>query len=380
VKKALAFLFMLAIVGLGALLIWSREGPSQAAAPVPSSPSNPDAAAGLHEAMWYERLAGDLVHCTLCPNNCRLPDGQIGLCRVRKNIGGKLYALSYGALAAAHVDPVEKKPFYHVLPGSRAYSIATPGCNLRCLFCQNWEISQAFPWQVRTTSASPQDVVADAVRSGSQSIAFTYSEPTIFYEYMLDIAKLAREKGLKTLVVSAGYINPEPLKALLPFIDAYKVDFKAFNPEFYTNLTGGSRDPVLEAMKIIRASGVWLEIVNLLVTGQNDSEDEVRQLARWVKENLGDDVPLHFSRFHPMHKLQNLPPTPVETVLRARRIALAEGLKYVYTGNIPAADGDSTRSPRSGQIVIERKGYFVLRNDLQDGVAPDGERIPGLWQ
>ena len=197
---------------------------------------------------------------------------------------------------------------------------------------------------------------------------------------MLDIAKLAREKGLKTLVVSAGYINPEPLKALLPFIDAYKVDFKAFNPEFYTNLTGGSRDPVLEAMKIIRASGVWLEIVNLLVTGQNDSEDEVRQLARWVKENLGDDVPLHFSRFHPMHKLQNLPPTPVETVLRARRIALAEGLKYVYTGNIPAAEGDSTRSPRSGQIVIERKGYFVLRNDLQDGVAPDGERIPGLWQ
>ncbi|HAL92466.1 MAG TPA: AmmeMemoRadiSam system radical SAM enzyme [Verrucomicrobia bacterium] len=375
-RKILAFLFLVAVVGSAAWLVVSREraGCAEAAPPSAATPGD------LHEALWYEKLAGGLVRCMLCPHSCRLPEGRIGRCRVRQNVGGKLYSLSYGRLATAHVDPIEKKPFFHVLPGSRAYSIATPGCNLRCLFCQNWEISQMYPWEVRTSKASPEQVVAEALRSGAESIAFTYSEPTIFYEYMLDIAKLAQAKGLKTLVVSAGYIQPEPLQALLPHIDAYKVDFKAFNPEFYTELTGGSRDPVLQAMKTIRASGVWLEVVNLLVTGQNDGEEEVRQLARWVRENLGDDVPLHFSRFHPMHKLANLPPTPIERVIRAREIAIEEGLKNVYTGNIPAAEGDSTYSPTTGEIVIERKGYYVVRNHLTNGLAPDGEKIPGIWR
>ena len=378
-KKALAFLFLLAVVGSAALWIYSREraGCAGTAEPLAATPND---ANGLHEAAWYEQLAGGLVHCQLCPNSCRLPEGQIGLCRARKNVAGKLYSLSYGHVAAVHVDPIEKKPFFHVLPGETAFSLATPGCNMRCLFCQNWEISQAFPWEVATTATTPEQVVAAALRSGARAIAFTYSEPTIFFEYMLDIAKLAKANGLKTLVVSNGYIQPEPLKELLPFIDAYKVDFKAFDPKFYAALTGGSRDPVLQTMKTIRASGVWLEIVNLLVTGQNDGEEEVRQLARWVKENLGDDVPLHFSRFHPMHKLSNLPPTPVEKVVRAREIAIAEGLKFVYTGNVPAATGDSTYSPKTGQIVIERKGYFVVRNELADGVAPDGEAIPGIWK
>ena len=380
-KKLLAILFLLAVTGLAALLAWSREQAARAAAPAPLSESeSPAAAQGLHEAMWYESLAGGLVYCQLCPNSCRIPDGQIGLCRVRQNIGGRLYSLSYGRIAAQHVDPVEKKPFFHVLPGSRAFSLATPGCNLRCLFCQNWEISQAFPWEVSTRSATPEDVVEAALASGCASIAFTYTEPTIFYEYMLDIARLARPRGLKTLVVSAGYIQPGPLKELLPFIDAYKIDFKAFDPEFYTRLTGGSRDPVLETLKTIHASGVWLEIVNLLVTDQNDGEDQVRALARWVKDNLGSDVPLHFSRFHPMHKLSNLPPTPIDRVVRAREIALAEGLHYVYTGNIPFAPGDSTYSPQTGQKLIERQGYFVVTNHLVDGLAPDGERIPGIWK
>ncbi len=378
-KKVLATGFLLATVGLASLLLWARERPATAtAAPLPDAP--PGTPAGLHEAAWYETLVGGLVHCLLCPNSCRLPEGQIGVCRVRKNIGGTLYTLSYGQVAAMHVDPIEKKPFFHVLPGAQAFSLATPGCNLRCLFCQNWEISQAFPGEVRTRTMTPEEVVAAALDSGAQAIAFTYTEPTIFYEYMLDIAKLAKARGLKTLVVSAGFISPGPLEELLPFIDAYKVDFKAFNPTFYTELTGGSRDPVLEAMKLIRRKGVWLEIVNLLVTGKNDSEAEVRQLARWVKENLGADVPLHFSRFHPMHKLQNIPPTPVETVLRARAIALEEGLPYVYTGNIPGSPGDSTYSPRTGQVVIERKGYYVLDNRLRDGVAPDGVVIPGVWK
>lgn len=375
-KKTFACLFLLAVVGWAARWIYSRErlpGAEASAAPAVAE-------GGLHEAMWYEKLAGGLVHCTLCPNSCRLPEGKIGLCRVRQNVGGKLYSLSYGQLAAVHVDPVEKKPFYHVLPGSQAFSLATPGCNLRCLFCQNWEISQAFPWEVRTTAATPEQVVAEALRSGAQSIAFTYSEPTIFYEYMLDVAKLAQAQGLKTLVVSAGYISPEPLQALLPHIDAYKVDFKAFDPAFYAELTGGNRDAVLQAMQIIRASGVWLEVVNLLVTGKNDDEEQVRALARWVKENLGDDVPLHFSRFFPMHKLASLPPTPIETVLRARKIAIEEGLKYVYCGNVPSDEGDSTHSPKTGQVVIQRKGYFVVRNELVDGVAPDGETIPGVWK
>ena len=378
-KKALAFLFLAAVVGSAAWVIVSRERAACAGAAEPPAAA-PGDASGLHEALWYEQSAGGLVHCQLCPNSCRLPDGRIGLCRVRKNVGGKLYSLSYGQVAAVHVDPIEKKPFFHVLPGERAFSLATPGCNMRCLFCQNWEISQAFPWEVATTATTPEQVVEAALRSGAKAIAFTYSEPTIFYEYMRDIAKLAKAKGLKTLVVSNGYIQPEPLKALLPFIDAYKVDFKAFDPKFYADLTGGSRDPVLQAMKTIRENGVWLEIVNLLVTGKNDGEEDVRALARWVKENLGDDVPLHFSRFHPQHKLMNLPPTPIETVVRAREIAIEEGLDFVYTGNVPGAAGDSTYSPRTGQIVIERKGYFVVRNELADGVAPDGEAIPGVWK
>ena len=377
--KVGAGLFLAAVVGMAAWLVFSGGGPSAAGPSAGSVASAPDAA-DRREALWWNSLPGGDVQCTLCPNACRLGDGQIGLCRVRQNIDGTLRSLSYGQVAAAHVDPVEKKPFYHVLPSSRAFSLATPGCNLRCLFCQNWEISQSYPWEVATRTVSPEEVVAAALQSGAESIAFTYSEPTIFYEYMLDIARLAQARGLKTLVVSAGFINPEPLRALLPHVDAYKIDFKGFDPAFYETLTGGSREPVLEAMKIIRESGVWLEVVNLLVTGHNDGEDDVRALARWVRDNLGADVPLHFSRFHPMHKLANLPPTPVETVLRARRIALDEGLRYVYTGNIPSAEGDSTRSPRSGEIVIERKGYHVIRNRLAGGVAPDGEPIPGVWK
>ena len=378
-KKVFATLFFLAVVGAAALLVFSRGRNAGAGTTEPAA-AIPGAGSGLREALWYEKLAGGLVHCRLCPNACRLPEGRIGRCRVRKNVGGTLYTLSYGQIAAVHVDPIEKKPFFHVLPGEKAFSLATPGCNMRCQFCQNWEISQSFPWEVATTPTTPEAVVAAALRSGAAAIAFTYSEPTIFYEYMLDIARLAKAKGLKTLVISNGYIQPEPLEALLPFIDAYKVDFKSFDPKFYADLTGGSRDPVLQTMKTIRARGVWLEIVNLLVTGQNDGEGQVRPLARWVKENLGDDVPLHFTRFHPMHKLANLPPTPVEKVVRAREIAIEEGLKFVYTGNIPGAAGDSTYSPKTGQILIERKGPFVVRNDLVNGVAPDGEPIPGVWR
>ena len=288
VKKFLALLFLVGVVGSAGWLVYSREkgAAAESAMPVP--------AGGAHPAMYYEKLAGDMVHCLLCPNSCRLSEGQIGTCRARKNVKGELVSLVYGQIASAHVDPIEKKPFFHVLPGTKAFSIATPGCNMRCLFCQNWEISQAFPWEVDTQKATPEQVVDEAIRTGCKSIAFTYTEPIIYYEYVLDIAKLAKKKGLKTVVVSNGYINPEPLRELLKYIDAYKVDFKAFNEQFYKELTGGSLDPVLQSMKIIRQQGVWLEIVTLLVPGKNDSDDEIRALAQWIHKNLGDDVPLHF--------------------------------------------------------------------------------------
>jgi len=372
-KKILAFLFLALIVGTSLYLVHSKEQAATAEESVVSSTN-------LHEAMYYRQRAGGIVRCELCPNFCSLSDGQIGICRARKNVGGKLYSLVYGKLAAVHVDPIEKKPFFHVLPGSQAFSIATPGCNMRCLFCQNWEISQAFPWEAQTQEASPEQVVEAALRSGAESIAFTYTEPTIYYEYMLDIAKLARASGLKTVVVSAGYINPEPLRALLPHIDAYKVDLKAFTQEFYNELTGGQLDSILETLKIIREEGVWLEIVTLLVPGQNDSPEEIRKLARWIMENLGPDVPIHFSRFHPQHKLRNLPPTPIETIIRARNIAMEEGLNFVYTGNVPYPPGETTFCPGSEEVAIQRRGHFLLKNNLRNGKCPDGETVPGVWK
>jgi pyruvate formate lyase activating enzyme len=372
IKKTLALLFLVLTVGTAVLVVYSRE--KSVVAETSHMGTN-----ALHEAMYYE-TRGDIVNCLLCPNACKLSDGQIGICRARKNVGGKLYSLVYGKIASMHVDPIEKKPFFHVLPGSQAFSIATPGCNMRCLFCQNWEISQAFPWEVQTQDATPEQIVDAAVRSGCPSIAFTYTEPVIYYEYVLDVAKLAKARGLKTVIVSNGYINQEPLKALLKYIDAYKVDFKAFNDQFYKELTGGDVKPVLESMKTIRQYGVWLEIVNLLVPGKNDSEKEIRDMAHWIHQNLGDEVPLHFSRFHPQHKLLNLPPTPVETVIRARQIAMEEGLKFVYTGNVPYPEGECTYSPKSGQVAIQRQSYFVVKNNLKNGMTPDGEKIPGVWE
>jgi pyruvate formate lyase activating enzyme len=223
-------------------------------------------------------------------------------------------------------------------------------------------------------------VVEAAVQSGSRSIAFTYSEPIIAYEYVRDVATVAREKGIKTLMVSGGYIEEEPLRELLKYIDAYKVDFKAFDDKFYREMTGGRLEPVLKTMKIIHESGVWLEVLNLLIPGKNDSDAAIRGLARWIHENLGDDVPLHFSRFYPMYKLLNLPPTPDETVIRARKIAMVEGLRYVYTGNIAYPEGESTYCPRSGEIAIERKGYFIVADNLKNGKCPDGEKVPGIWE
>lgn len=336
---------------------------------------------GLVEAKYYEDLGGDRVRCNLCPNYCILEPGQRGLCKVRKNIDGKLYSLVYGKPVTIHLDPIEKKPFFHVLPSAKVYSLATTGCNLACKYCQNWDIAQRFPEDVQYREMSPEEVVLEAKKVGAQGIAFTYSEPTVFYEYMLAIAKLAQKEGLKTVVVSAGFINPEPLKELLPYIDAYKIDLKAFDNETYRSLIGGRLEPVLETLQIIKEDPkTWLEIVNLVVPGYTDDLEEMKKMCAWIKDNLGPDVPVHFSRFHPMYKLQNLPPTPEETIKEARKICLEVGLHYVYTGNIPDEEGFTTYCPVCGKPIIVRKGYTVLENRIHDGKCEYcGAEIPGVW-
>lgn len=367
-KKFLAILFLLAIVASAGYLIYKKERYVQI------TQGNPQ------PAKYYETLDNDMVQCLLCPNLCILSKGQRGVCRVRQNINGQLYSLSYGNVASANLDPIEKKPFFHVLPGSKAFSIATAGCNLQCVFCQNWQISQVFPEDIQSQYMSPEQVVEQALASGAQSIAYTYSEPIIFFEYIIDIAKIARQKGLKNVVISAGYINEQPLRELCQYVDAIKIDLKAFKQSFYDKMTGGQIAPILRNLKIIQEQGVWLEIVNLVIPGENDSPEEIRQMAEWIKDNLGEEVPLHFTRFHPMYKLQNLPPTPEETLKKAREIALEIGLKYVYTGNIGNIAMESTYCPSSGALAIKRHGHFVLQNNLQDGLCLDGEKIPGVWK
>ena len=375
IKKLSAIFFLVIIICLAGFLIFRKEEAKKLVA------------SDLHQAKYYEVLNHNIVRCNLCPNRCILSEGQIGLCRARKNIEGELYSLVYGKVSSAHVDPIEKKPLYHVLPGAKAYSIATTGCNLQCKFCQNWQLAQVFPWEVQSADMPPEKVVQNALSAGAELIAFTYNEPTIFYEYMFDIAKLAKENGLKTVVISSGYINPEPLRELLPYIDAYKIDFKGFDNKFYQKWTNGTVEPVLETMKIIKQQGVWLEVVNLLIPGENDSEEDIKNLALWIKDNLGSEIPLHFSRFHPDYKMLNKPPTPIDTVKQARQIALNIGLKYVYTGNIYDPEGSTTYCPDSdlfeqaGQKAITREGFFIKINNLNgSGECADGGQIPGVWQ
>jgi len=300
---------------------------------------------------------------------------------VRENRDGKLYTFVYGNPCAVHVDPIEKKPFFHFLPGSFAFSIATAGCNLHCLYCQNWTISQLPPEETDNYELPPEEVVRYAQQTGSQSIAYTYAEPVAFYEYMLATARAGQAKGMKSVVVSAGYINPEPLRELCRVVDAIKIDLKGFNPRFYEEVCFATLEPVLKAIKTIHEEGVHLEIVNLVVPSLNDDLEQMRGLARWIMDNLGPDVPTHFTRFYPMYKLKYLPPTPVETLERARDIALEEGLHYVYIGNVPGHPGNHTYCPRCGKIVIRRMGFTVLENHIVEGKCEYcGNPIPGVWE
>jgi pyruvate formate lyase activating enzyme len=299
---------------------------------------------------------------------------------VREVRGETLYTLVYGRACAVHADPIEKKPFYHFLPGHLAFSVATPGCNLHCLYCQNWQISQQLPEDVESVDLPPEKTVAAAAGYECPVIAYTYSEPTIFYEYVLDTARLARAAGLRNVVVSAGYIEPEPLSELCRTVDAVKIDFKGYSREFYTRICSGTLSPVLEAMKRIHAAGVHLEIVTLVVPTLNDDAEQLKGLCRWIVQELGPDVPTHFSRFHPLYKLTHLPMTPVETLEQARDMAMEEGIRYAYVGNVPGHPGDNTHCHQCGKLIIRRLGFSVLERHLVDGQCEYcGQPIPGVW-
>jgi pyruvate formate lyase activating enzyme len=322
----------------------------------------------------------DFVKCQLCPRECIISDGKRGECGARENRGGQLHSVVYGNVCAVNVDPIEKKPFYHFLPGATAFSIATAGCNLHCLYCQNWSISQYRPDEVESTALSPEDVVLGAKRYASRMVAYTYTEPTVFFEYMLDTAWQARLNGLRNVVISAGYINPEPLRLLCRSVDAIKIDLKGLNEDFYREVCDGSLQPVLDALKTIAECGTHLEVVNLVVPTLNDDAEELRALSRWVVQELGPDVPLHFSRFHPEYRLNTLPSTPVETLERARDAAREAGVKYAYVGNVPGHEGNHTYCPGCGRIVVERQGYTVTAFRIMDGRCGFcGEPIAGVW-
>ncbi|MFC1539529.1 AmmeMemoRadiSam system radical SAM enzyme [Candidatus Latescibacterota bacterium] len=333
-----------------------------------------------HEAGFYEKLHDNLVRCALCPRECLIEEGARGFCGTRENSEGTLYSLVYGNVVAKQIDPIEKKPLYHFLPGSEAYSIATAGCNMTCKFCQNWQISQSKPEELRSSRMSPQDVAAEAVAYKSKSIAYTYNEPTVFTEFMYDCATEGNASGVRSVVISNGYINPEPLEKLCEVISAYKVDLKAFSDSFYRDITGGQRNAVLDTIKRLKKNGVWTELVHLTIPTLNDNDVDFRAMGDWLMAEIGPDIPVHFTRFHPTYRLLNLPVTPVSTLERARNILMEKGLKFVYVGNVPGHDGNSTYCPGCRRILIKRAGYSVDISGLKNGKCNNcGINIPGVW-
>lgn len=321
------------------------------------------------------------VQCKLCPKECIIHPGERGDCRVRFNLDGKLITLVYSHPCAIHVDPIEKKPLFHFYPGSDILSIATAGCNLHCKNCQNWQISQANPEDVPSYSFRPEDIVAIALSSNCNMIAYTYTEPLTFYEYTLDTSIIARAYGMKNVLVTAGYLNKRPLRRLYRYTDAANIDLKFFNDEMYRKITTANLKPVLDALVLAREMDVWLEITNLVMPTLNDNMDEIRKMCKWIKENLGEDVPLHFSRFYPHYLLRNLPPTPYSTLKRAYQVAKEVGLKFVYIGNVFGAKEESTYCPLCNSVLIKRVGYQILEYNIVKGRCKFcNEEIPGRWR
>ena len=351
---------------------------------LPDIPANPAAPDDLwkwsRRAIYYiETPKG--IKCKLCPQACELKEGETGDCRTRVVKDNKLYTIAYGNPCAIHIDPIEKKPLYHFLPASSAYSIATAGCNLACLNCQNWTISQLSPLETRNFDLMPDITVKECIKNKCQSIAYTYTDPIAFYEYTLDTAMIARQEGIKNVFISAGYINEAPLKEIAKYLDAANIDLKSFDNKIYEMLNAGTLEPVLETLKILRDEGVWLEITNLLVPTWTDDMDMIKKMCAWLVENGFENTPLHFSRFHPMYKLTNLPSTPHKTLKDAHAVALSEGMHYVYIGNVPGSGAENTICHHCGELVIERKGYRILSNNIRGGnCSKCGNPVPGVWE
>jgi len=335
----------------------------------------------VQKALYWNSVKNKAVQCQLCPRFCIIKQNETGNCKVRENVNGTLYSLVYGKACSSYIDPIEKKPLYHFLPSSNAYSISTAGCNLHCKHCQNWTISQASPENVSSLDLSPKTVVENALSGNCKSIAYTYTEPTVFYEYVLDTAKIAKKKGIKNVIVSNGFINKKPLIELCKYIDAANIDLKSISEKFYVDICEARLQPVLETLKILKEKKVWLEIANLIIPTLNDKESDIKKLIAWIKNNLGVDTPLHFSAFYPTYKLLHISPTKPEVLIKARKLALKAGLNFVYTGNILDNEGSTTFCPSCRKPIIMRKGFYVIENKLNKGKCPHcNEKIPGVWK
>jgi pyruvate formate lyase activating enzyme len=323
------------------------------------------------EARFYEKEKDQKVRCFLCSHHCLIKEGQRGICWVRENQGGVLYSLVYGKPIAHHVDPIEKKPLFHFLPGSRSFSLATAGCNFRCLFCQNADISQPRDQKtIRGEEVSPEEIVAAALSSGCRSISYTYTEPTIYFEYAQDIALLAAARGLKNVFVSNGYMTSQALEAIHPHLQAANVDLKPFREEFYKTQCGAKLAPVLDSLRLMKKLGIWVEVTTLIIPTLNDSMDELKELARFLAQELGPETPWHISRFHPTYRLTDLSITPVKTLQQAWEAGKEAGLRYVYTGNVPGDRGEKTYCYQCGHLLLDRYGFSILKNNLDQGACP----------
>lgn len=340
------------------------------------------------DALLYEKNDDSKVKCRLCNHYCTVPEGGLGICRVRKNIGGKFFSLNSDLLIAASVDPIEKKPLFHVAPSSYSYSIAAPGCNFRCLFCQNWVIAQEFPKKLSDPEfamngsrymADPDMIVKKALSSGCASISYTYTEPTVFFELVLASSRIASEKGLRNIMVTNGYMSPDALEMLSPFLDAANVDLKAYDDEFYKKYCGSRLGPVKNTLKLMKKNGIWVEITTLLIPGLNDDMGRLSDLASFIAEELGSETPWHISRFHPQYKMTDRSPTSPDLIAEARHIGLDKGLKYVYSGNLPGDEGENSFCGSCGDILIKRSGYRIDEIRIKNGKCLNcGDPFEGL--
>lgn len=333
----------------------------------------------MKEAAYYISNPDGTVVCTLCPHRCKIDEAKCGRCRSRMNRGGHLYSLAYARICAMHADPMEKKPLFHFLPGATCFSIASAGCNLSCLNCQNWSVSQVSPMEIPSQTLLPEDCVRLAKKYGCRAVAYTYTEPLTYLEYVRDCASACQEVGLKNVLVTAGYVNEVPLRDLLPFIDAVNIDLKSFSDEVYRKVSRVRLQPILDTLLAMRDAGVWIEITRLLIPGISDGEEDIRAMCHWLMEHGFADNPLHISRFFPRYKLQDIDATPLSALLSARRMAQEEGMRFVYIGNTSLADAENTYCPKCGSLLVKREGYAVSSGSFS-GICPAcGADIAGVW-